>query len=213
MRFSEDSFQRAAALYARLRQLLSALAELRDRMPQDVFFKINRYAWSVHPEAACAVLQDLVNELSTSPRRQAFRVLLLGSCVLGPGLFQLLDRLKLVVAGDNMCDAQRMNPGWPVAHLSDVAALTCERPPCPCKHGGGASACLDRLLAAHDPDGVIIHTQKFCDPHSWDLSRVKQRLARLGVRYLHLETSGEVSEQHRLRLESFCELLDAERRY
>ncbi len=213
MRFSEEVFRRAASLYARQRQLLKALTEFRDRMPQEVFFEIGRYTWTVHPEEACAVLEDLVKELSTSPRRQGFRVLLLGSCVLGPGLFQLLDRLKLVVAGDNMCDSQRIHPGWPAAHLSDIAALTYERKPCPCKHGGGAAACLDRLLASCSPDGVIIHTQKFCDPHSWDLTRVKQQLARLGVSYLHLETSGEVSEQHRLRLESFCELLEARRQH
>ncbi len=68
---------------------------------------------------------------------------------------------------------------------------------------------VESLIKDHKVDGVVFLTMKFCDPDTFELVPIRERLKTLEIPHLSIESTSELSNlnQLRTRLAAFTELL------
>ncbi|MHA2030969.1 MAG: 2-hydroxyacyl-CoA dehydratase subunit D [Candidatus Kariarchaeaceae archaeon] len=68
---------------------------------------------------------------------------------------------------------------------------------------------LETLVSDHKIDGVVLLTMKFCDPDTFELVPIRERLKSLDIPFLNLESTSDLSnrEQIKTRLTAFMEIL------
>jgi benzoyl-CoA reductase/2-hydroxyglutaryl-CoA dehydratase subunit BcrC/BadD/HgdB len=66
---------------------------------------------------------------------------------------------------------------------------------------------ISEKIAAHQVDGVLYVTLKFCDSHLYDVPQFKELSTRLGIPFLHIESelTDQDSGQLRTRIDAFFE--------
>ena len=68
---------------------------------------------------------------------------------------------------------------------------------------------IEALISNHKIDGVVLLTMKFCDPDTFELVPIREKLKSLDIPVLNLESTSDLSnrEQIKTRLTAFMEIL------
>lgn len=206
-------------LYARAAFSPAALPAEKDTGQASALYDLVRAAFQMpkdlYREKLARLLEQPmspVDENKTAERNQP-RVLLSGPGLGAPILFEVLDKVGALVAGDLFDLGERYfavdsaENGDPIEALADrLMALV----PTPTKYHPQRTR-TDRLLSLlreREADGVIFARQKFCDPHGFDYVQMAQALDRAHVPHLlvELEQTSQAGQLH-TRVEAFVEMI------
>ncbi len=130
-------------------------------------------------------------------------------------LFQILESAgAYVVADDYAAIGRRINHAPRATSRDPFDALVdifFAAPPCPTRGTPQALriAYLLQQIRASGAAGVLIHTQKFCEPELFDVPAIRAALAAEEIPTLHIEgeVEAELAAQSVTRLEAFVEMI------
>ncbi len=156
-----------------------------------------------------------LEELENSKNPQA-RVLVTGSVCPFLEVYELIESVGFTIV-DDLCtgtrffrsDAQKPR----MEKMEDAMFFLIDKyflkAPCPTKEYGRDRRFNYLLERAEEADGVIFLLLKFCEPHFFDYSQLKNELGNRGKRTLLLELEFPIAsyEQQRTRLEAFHEMV------
>ncbi len=221
--FTEASLARSLKLYSRIRSHLLALYNRRpdgtwplspaDRMT------VMTAGFSIPPEKYLDLLEQLASDLTRLPGEApgGIPVLVSGSLIESPNIFAAIQSAGGVVAGDDFCAGYRQLlpvDGQGDSPIDQLIDRYMTRSPCPARtRATSRSAELCRLLGQNGARAVIFVVQKYCTPHLSDIPILSAELRKNGypVLLIEMDESWEVSGQTRTRLESFFEMIGADR--
>lgn len=178
--------------------------------------------WAVHVRALNAKLFEKQKERAMD-RRKKPRILIAGSPITFPNfkLPLLLEGLGAQIVGDETCMAGRLlyDPVVPddLSTAGMIRALTARHiSACTCPVFGQTD---DRVCSMtqkiHDTgaEGIVYHVLRGCTPYDYEVHVIEQLAYRLDLPMIRVETdfSEEDTEQVRVRLEAFCEMIEERR--
>lgn len=140
-------------------------------------------------------------------------VVLVGSVIFDPSLFDILEEASAVVVDDDLCTGTRQL--WPTPRadgsLSQLVQGISHRPLCPTKHAapGARMRRICHMAQQADARGVLLAQLKYCEPHAFDVPLICQRLDEAQIPHLHLEIEQPLgrADQVRTRIEAFVEMI------
>lgn len=218
---SDDALRESIVLYNRTRVLVRTLyARAADFSPPDLYARV-RAAFQMPKETynAGSGIMDQgsgpypLTPASPLPRSSTPLLILVGSTLADPVLFEVLAQAGARVAGDLLDLGERYfaldaaEDGDPLEALADwLLALM----PTPNKYHPERSR-AERLLALvreRGAHGVLFARQKFCEPHGFDYALMVPVLDKAGVPHLLVELEqASQAGQLRTRVEAFVEML------
>jgi benzoyl-CoA reductase subunit C len=182
------------------------------------YYDLRQASVTDDPESVNGRLRDTLQNSAnaSSARREASRVMLVGSLLTNRELVEAIEGYGArVVAEDSCLVAREQTAEIPLsdsvdAMLRDLAAAYLNKPPCPrMRDFPRRMEYLSELVSDRGVDGVVASLYKFCDLFMSEYPVLRKTLQEAGVPVLLLEDEGEasLSGQHRTRLEAFLEVL------
>ena len=214
---SDDTLQESIALYNRTRALVRRLyARAADFAPPDLYALVQA-ALQTPQETYNAHVERLLAQPSVPPdesgRERLLRVLLVGSTLADPILFEAIAQAGGRVVGDLLDLGERhfavdvAEDGEPLAALADRLLALVPTPTKHCSQPTRATHLLS-LVQERGAHGVLFARQKFCEPHGFDYVQLANALDRAGVPHLLVELEqASQAGQLRTRVEAFVEML------
>lgn len=218
-RLTDDALRASIDTFARQREALAALAQLRVEEPWKIdlseHYLVRRLGGLLPRELHTTIVERVLEEVRgrERKRRDAIRLLVVGPFCEQPtlDLIDLLEEVGFYVVGDEFLMLHPWHdrpPAAPTA-LESLARAYVETPRdigvrrAP---GGKAAAIVGRVRAVR-AEAVLFLTAKFCEPALEDVVLYRRGLDREKIPYLHMEFEERSTtyEQTRLQLETFAE--------
>ncbi|MFP4641909.1 MAG: 2-hydroxyacyl-CoA dehydratase subunit D [Dehalococcoidia bacterium] len=166
-----------------------------------------------------ALLENLVSQVRDSDEAtgQLPRILVSGAVMDNPQVLDIFLEHGAKVVCDDLCTGTRYF-WYQVEPESDpllaLSRSSLERIPCPrMKDSERRFDHLLELVSQFQVDGVVLYTQKFCDPFLFDIPVMRKELEKRDIPCLILEsefTPGTM-ERERTRIQAFIEMLEESR--
>jgi benzoyl-CoA reductase/2-hydroxyglutaryl-CoA dehydratase subunit BcrC/BadD/HgdB len=220
-RMTDESLTASLDLYANIRQRVLDLYKQRssDGFPLNAsdFLTVIQAGFCMPPEEYLPLLDTLMDELNTAPRKNFAGVPLLvsGSLVESTDVLTTLDSLGARVVADDLCTGYRhFDPvdGSGESAMDRLVDRYIKRAPCASRARAEIRAAfLDRLVDESGARAVVFMFQKFCTPHLGDYPFLKKHLDGRGIRSLMVEleeTDDAGGGRLATRLEGFLEILN-----
>jgi benzoyl-CoA reductase/2-hydroxyglutaryl-CoA dehydratase subunit BcrC/BadD/HgdB len=212
-----DRLRWAIKLHGEIDRIRTHLQERRAHLPWNdtrLYHLLRRgeYLW---PEEHLNELCRAHAALAPGPVQEGIPLFITGYVPEPMPLFQVLESAgAYVVADDYAAIGRRINRApRPTARdpLDVLVDLAFTAPPCPTR-GTPQQARISHLLQrirGSEASGVLIHTQKFCEPELFDVPAIRTALAAAQIPALHIEgeVEAELSAQTVTRLEAFVEMI------
>lgn len=216
----DEDLSNSISLFNGIRKNLARVYELKSQSPGIIkgadLYAVVKAAMLMDRDELFVLLKNLVQKLETrkSGPVHGKRLILSGSVCDMPDIYTLIEASGGFVVADDLCTGQRWFEGQIPEDLPPMEALTdryAHRVVCPAKHSGNTSRGehIVNLAENHKADGVIFALLKFCDPHSFDYPYMKEFLAKVGIKTLHLELDDQQQGQGQLstRIETFISMI------
>ncbi len=218
-RFSEEALDRSLRLYEEIRGLIISFYEMRynNRLPLSAneLLYIVLSGFVTAPEEYLKMLKGLNKDLRDAKAQMSedVPVLISGSLIEEPKIFDILEGSGLRVVADDLCTGLRhFHPlagegEDPIERLIDRYL---HRFPCPARiRANDRASLIMELVRRSSARGVIFAFQKFCTPHLADHPIVSEGLKKEGIPniLIEMEETGVMEGQLRTRLGAFCEML------
>ncbi len=221
-RVEEDEVERGIQVLNENRRLLRELYDLRKSLTPPITGEEVLWVMLANQVMDKAEHSTLLRELLTElPGRQPTtagpRLMVVSSELQDPSLMQAIESFGAQVVIDEHCVGTRYF--WNEVPPGDsaqkrIAERYVRRPPCPLKDCRVPRKRVDHLLylaREFKVGGVLFLTQKFCDPHGWDVPYLQKALEKNGMPSLALEiTIPNTIGTMRVRLEAFYEMLTSD---
>jgi len=205
---------------ALLRKLYGYLKEEKPILSGSEMFQITRASMILPKDKHTSLMKELIAELpnrekSTSP---CVRLLVSGSIIDSPELFELVEDLGGSVVADDLCTGTRyfwndiQTDGNP---LHAIIRRYTEKPPCAIVYPPESKAeHLVNMVNTFHVDGVIFYTLQYCDTHGMNATLDAKKLERLGIPSLQLkvELPNLGTGQVKTRVQAFIEMISSKKR-
>ncbi|MBF8266012.1 MAG: Benzoyl-CoA reductase, bzd-type, BzdN subunit [Dehalococcoidia bacterium] len=218
---NEEKLSQSIQLFNLNRQLLSQIYELRKAAKPPLMgseaMEIILAGMAMDKGEYTKLLQDVILELNTrNPPAPRARLMLLGSENDDVGLVKFIESFGAVAVTDDLCMGRRYFAGGSISTDGDlmqaIATRYLNRPHCPQKDIVERNRLpqIYQQIEDYRVDGVIYLLEKFCEPHAYDLPKIKDQLDKMGIPFLILEVDLTTpAGQFRTRVEAFLDLIDA----
>ena len=219
---SRDDLVRAIETYNTSRKLMKQVYELRKKDNPPIT-GVEAMAMVISSQLMDKaehnkLLEQFLKELPSrdTGRQTSSRLMLIGSEMDDIEFVRLVEELDATFVIDEHCSGTRYF--WDEVILQDdplaaLAARYIDRIPCPPKDWPERRRLpfILKLARDYNVQGVILYQQKFCDPHEFDIPKLKQMFAENNIPTLVLEFDVTIPwGQFRTRVEAFLETLALE---
>jgi bcr-type benzoyl-CoA reductase subunit C len=218
-KITDESLDASLRLYSEIRSLILNLYDLRydNKLPISAsdFLSVIQAGFLMPPEDYLEMLKVFCEDLEKSETTSSdgIRILVSGSLIEEPRIFEILEESGGIVAADDLCSGLRFfsppegSGNNPTDRLIDRYI---NRFPCPSRTRAKDRAPLFmELLGRSGAKGVIFLLQKFCTPHLADYPILTEELKKNDIPniLIEMEETGIPEGQLRTRLEGFIEML------
>ncbi len=216
---TDESLDASLRLYAEIRSLILGLYDLRyqGRLPVSAsdLLSVIQAGFLMPPEDYLELLKVFYEGLgrSDAAASDGVRILVSGSLIEEPRIFEILEESGGIVAADDLCSGLRFLSPPDGSGKSPIGRLIdryMNRFPCPSRtRAKNRVPLLMELLGRSGAKGVIFLLQKFCTPHLADYPILTEGLKKKGVPniLIEIEETGIPEGQLRTRIEGFIEML------
>ena len=218
---SQDSLLRSLATYNTNRQLLHQLYELRKGHVPPISgadtMEITLAGMVMDKEDHTQLLKETLKDLETKTgsKDPGVRLLLLASEFDDVEVIRFIESLGATVVIDEMCTGSRYFWGPPVSLDGDVMKGLVNRyvnRPSVCPHKDIVERYripqIMRFVEEYRVQGVVYLLEKFCEPHGYDLPKLKALFESKGLPFLPLEVDLTTpAGQFRTRVEAFLDMI------
>lgn len=178
--------------------------------------------WANKVDEFCNSIDSMTTD-SNQKRRKKARVLIAGSPITFPNykVPLLLEQMGAQIVGDETCMSGRLlyDPVVPDDYSTDgiLRALTARYvTACACPVFDQLDDQIYRLtekVKLTKAEGIIYYVLRGCTPYDFELSKAEEAAEKMGIPLLRVETdfSLEDTEQVKIRLEAFVEMLEQRR--
>ncbi|MFC1534513.1 2-hydroxyacyl-CoA dehydratase subunit D [Thermodesulfobacteriota bacterium] len=203
----------------RIAALLSELYKLRSggglRSSNEEFYNVIRQGEYLHPDDFYSLLERFLTA-SKGPAEDLHTVILSGILPNPPEILNLLDKLRVRVADDDLLGCGRRllaPPGQAMDPFDNLTESYFAMPACSTKD----SPITERIgqllekIEISGAKGVIFNIVKFCEPELFDLPLIVEELKMKGLATLVIdsELNQGISGQLNTRIEAFVEMISA----
>jgi benzoyl-CoA reductase/2-hydroxyglutaryl-CoA dehydratase subunit BcrC/BadD/HgdB len=217
-KFTESTLNNSLDIYHQIRKLLLTLYERRydGRLPisSNALMSVIDAGFLLPPEEYLFMLKDFMNKLpeTASFQKNGCPVLITGSLIEDPGIFDIIESCGGRVVSDDLCNGFRpLFPAdgkgkYPMDRLIDRYI---NRFSCPARsRANQRSREILNLMKQSGAKGIIFMLQKFCTPHLADYPTLSNELKKEGFPSLLIEMdeTWQMEGQLRTRLEGFFEM-------
>lgn len=217
-KISDRVLSEAISLYNETRRLLKELYSLRKENPPALSgseaLDVVMAAMLMPKKMANELLKELIKEVKARevPEVRGPRILITGSIIDNPALIKLVEEAEGVVVVEDLCTGTKYfweevkgdNP------LDALCKYTTERCFCACTQPVEARFdYLQELIKEFSVDGVIYFNLKYCDPFIYEGVLFQEKLQKIGIPAILLETGHDLSGlgQLRTRIQAFIEMV------
>ncbi|MBU7031047.1 MAG: 2-hydroxyacyl-CoA dehydratase [Theionarchaea archaeon] len=204
---SDTALMESIQIYNENRHLLSQVYDIRKKghIPASTVDRVMKTSMIMEKEEHTRALRSFLDEIEVDEPVHP-RLLLTGSMVLNPEIFDVIEDYGSVVF-DDLCVGSR--------YLIKVQDPTLEGLVqrykslwCPCRHViGDRIDYLEKKCREFAVEGVVLLLQKFCEPHFFEAVHVRKELKERGIPTILLELQDQPVEQLRTRIQAFCEMV------
>lgn len=201
VKVGEKELSRSIGVYNRHRDLIRALYEYRKCDPPLIsgteMYYVSVSGMVTPREEHIKLLEELldwIKDRAEAPRAGT-RLMITGSALFNPGVFDTVEKQGAVVVTDDLCVGSRYYWGNVSIEEEPLAAL-CDRYMgrivCPNKHPADSRfQHILNMVEEFNAQGVLIIHQKFCDPHEFDRPHIEAMLKRRKVptAFVEMETT------------------------
>lgn len=218
---NQDDLLRGLSTYNTNRQLLHQLYELRKKDVPSISgaetMEITLAGMVMDKQEHSQLLKETLKELegSNSHRDPGVRLLLLASEFDDVEIVRFIESLGATVVMDEMCTGSRYFWGPPVSLDGDVMKGLVNRyvnRPAVCPHKDIVERYripqIMKFIEEYRVQGVVYLLEKFCEPHGYDLPKLKSLFDAKGLPFLLLEVDLTTpAGQFRTRVEAFLDVI------
>lgn len=220
---SDESLDSSLTLYEKIRGIMLRFIDIRVRgnfpLSAAEFLIVVRAGFVTPPEDYLIMLEELSRDMEAiahkteTKNNKRIPVLVSGSLIEEPRIFEILEESGGVVVADDLCTGfrnfhpERGEGKTPMDRLIDRYI---NRFPCPSRSRTGVRVPrFVELVKSSGARGVVFLFQKFCSPHLADHPPVVEALKREGIPQIaiEMEETGIMEGQLRTRLEGFFEMI------
>jgi benzoyl-CoA reductase subunit C len=202
--YDEEKLSRSIDLFNRQRELIRALYEYRKSDPPLIsgaeMYYVNVSGMVAPREEHVSLLEELLEWMKgrTEAPATGTRLMITGSALFNPGVFEAVEKQGAVVVTDDLCVGTRYYWGNVSKDKEPLAAICdryMDRIVCPNKHPADSryQHILD-MVEGFDAQGVLIIHQKFCDPHEFDRPHIEARLKERNIPSAFIEIESTFSD-------------------
>lgn len=217
---TNDRLAASITLYSSIRREVNQLYRRRlenpEHWPAGKFYKLILAALIRPPEEVITLLttEPVPEGISPSISQSATPLLISGSVIDDPEVFQTVENCGGRIVADDLCTGSRAfdmldsHGDDPLDQLIDYYS---RRGPCPARGRAEdrAAIIIDRVRRS-GAKGVLFLLQKYCTPHLADIPTLKKLLHEAGVpsQMIELDETGDSRGQMRTRVEGFLEMIN-----
>lgn len=219
---SDDALEEAIDVFNRIRTSLKAVYKIHSKNPglinaRDIYV-LTRGSMVMDRALAADRLEKIVDQLGSQTgnigENSGKRIVLSGSIIDSPDIYDILSRSGALVVWDDLCTGSRYFEGLvsiQKAPMEAIAERYMSRLICPAKHMSITKRAEDiiRMVQDNDARGVIFLFLKFCDPHSFDYPYIRDALKDKGILSMLFEMEDDLPSEGQLmtRFETFMEII------
>lgn len=201
VKISDEKLRRSIEIYNRQRDLIRAIYEYRKSDPPLISGSEMYYvtvSGMVSPrEEHILLLEELLSRIEGrgAVPHTGVRLMITGSALFNPGIFEAVEKQGAVVVTDDLCVGTRYywgNVQQGEDPLTAICGRLMARTVCPNKHpADGRYRQILNFVEEFDVQGVLIIHQKFCDPHEFDRPHIEAMLRehRIPTAFIEVETT------------------------
>lgn len=221
---TDSEIERAIAVYNTNRALLKRINEFRKLNPPLITgveaLKLVLMGMMIPKDVHNRLLSELAYELELSSRKTSIkpylRFMITGGPLDDPTLIELIEECGATVVCEDVCTGTRYYWDLVEPDMDPFMALSkryLSKVPCPCMHPSDRWDHLYYLTSQFNVDGIMIYSLKFCDTHLHEIPSLQDKIRRMELPCLILETdhSAISISQLKTRIQAFVEFVNEQK--
>lgn len=218
--YSDEKLAATLNLYGNIRKILINIYDLRYRQQLPIsageLWCILQAGFVTRPEDYLHLLENFQAEIKgkSVQRSSGIPVLISGSLIESPNLFDFLETCGARIVADDLCTGIRSfypAEGEGKDPLEKIIDRLQRKFPCPTRVRAEERLVeILKLVSFSGAKGVVFMVQKFCTPHLSDYPFLSKAMKNEGIQSLLIEMdeSWNTEAQLRTRIEGFLEMLE-----